>query len=127
MKLTDHEKSIESIVSNAIQAGIGSGEPIVPRQNSVIRQGPPGFYCYDGKFWSVPKSFKFPNMKLRIGWHCWLRGLPGNRTTVDGRAASVSAPIIPFRNINPKTLPSKISLQFCGEFVPIFYFNGKCA
>lgn len=109
VKLAEHEVSMEKIVHFAVPGSSVVGQAIVVEPNTVIHQAPNGCYVYDGKFWSAPKKLLFPLMKMRLGWQCWMRGLPGNKTQVvqDGESVSVSAPIRAFCSIKPSTMPQK--------------------
>ena len=98
--------------------GLGVLAPNNGPARSAIPQAHSSLYCYDGSFWCVPKDFKFASMKLRQGWQCWMRGLPGNRTEINGR--QVSAPIEPFRKLNPTSLKPKMSNKLHGEIAPVF-------
>ena len=104
---------------NLAVSGGAREAPILPQEPIGIHQQIPyGFYMYNDRFWSVPKNFVFPAMKMRLGWQCWLQGLPGNRTQVEGRVAP--APIIPFCRLKSNRLPLKASIAFRGTVAPIF-------
>ena len=102
----------------AVSGGAREVSVLSQPPNAIHHQTPYGFYMYDDKFWSVPKTFVFPAMKMRVGWQCWLRGLPGNRTQVKGRVAPAS--IIPFCRLKSNRLPLKASIAFRGTVAPIF-------
>ena len=80
-------------------------------------------FCYDGRFWCVPHDFKFPQMKLRQGWQCWLRGLPGNKSKHQGE--SVNAPIAPFRKLTSNLMKPKMGIKFRGDIAPVFQLMEK--
>ena len=117
--LTEHQSSMKDLFDDALQRrGLGAFAPSNGPARSAIPQAHSSQYCYDGSFWCVPKDFKFASMKLRQGWQCWMRGLPGNRTEIDGQ--QVSAPIEPFRKMNANSLKPKMSSKLRGEIAPVF-------
>ena len=62
-------------------------------------------YVYGGKFWDVPKNFKFQkNPTRKVGWEYWLRGRPGHEMLVDG--VMKKAPIKPYRKFITDNLPA---------------------
>jgi hypothetical protein len=61
-------------------------------------------YVYGGKFWDVPKNFKFQkNPTHKVGWEYWLQGRPGHEMLVDG--VMKKAPIKPYRKFINNNLP----------------------
>jgi hypothetical protein len=57
---------------------------------------------------------------LRIGWDFWLRGMPGNEVA-DESGMLVSAPVRPFRLLDPKFLPSKqLKSIYKVQWKPVF-------
>ena len=72
-------------------------------------------FCYDGRFFQVPKNFSFPNStKRKRAWELWLLGQPGFQLE-DG----TPAPIPPFRKLVPTLLPQKLRSKFKAEWRPI--------
>ena len=66
-------------------------------------------YCYDGKFWQVPRGWQFPEKILRqTGWSLWLNGQPGI--------------VRPFRLLDPPSLSpdKKLRDRLKLEWRPIF-------
>jgi hypothetical protein len=77
-------------------------------------------YSYDGRFWHVPKAFKFPTgMHLDTAWKIWIYGLPVNET-IDANGTRCQAPIRPFRSIKPEMLPKAVKQDFQLHWRPIF-------
>ena len=78
-----------------------------------------GMYCYDGKFWVVPKDYRFPtNMNLRNAWGCWIKNLARNKAK-DRNGELIAGPIPPFRNISRCYLPKKQGLSFRSHICPV--------
>jgi hypothetical protein len=76
-------------------------------------------YVYNGKFWDVPKGFKFPkNPTRKVGWEYWLRGRPGNEMLVNG--VWKKAPIKPFRKIDRDNLPASEKSVYSSSWHPIY-------
>ena len=78
-------------------------------------------YVYNGRFWDVPKGFKFQkNPTRKVGWEYWLRGKLGNEVLVDG--ISKKAPIKPYRKIRRDFLPKSEESVFSSTWKPIFIY-----
>ena len=72
-------------------------------------------YCYDGRFYQVPKNFCFPtSTKRKRAWELWLLGQAGFQLE-DG----TPAPISPFRKLVPTLLSQKLKYKFKVEWRPI--------
>ena len=73
-------------------------------------------YCWGGRMYHVPENFKFPDQCLLFNaFNMWLNGLPDLRSA-DGKIT----PVMPFRLMQPKCLPSgRIKDRFSQEFLPI--------
>ncbi len=79
-------------------------------------------YCYgSGLGWHVPKGFEFPvHCNLEVAWKLWLIGMPTYQVEEDGRTKT--APIRPFRKLDPKFLPQKAKTVYLLHWRPIFEF-----
>jgi hypothetical protein len=76
-------------------------------------------YCYNSKFWDVPKNWTFQkNPTRKIGWEYWLKGKPGNEVIQNG--VKKLAPIKPFRKFILQRLPKKEQNVFSSSWKPIF-------
>ena len=83
-----------------------------------------GTYHYDGRFWSVPKGFKFPkNMRVKAAWSAWVKGLPNYR--MEGEDGEVITPIKPLRKMKPSSLPKALGCQLMNEFRPVMIMMEK--
>ena len=67
-------------------------------------------WSYNGKFWSLPENFEFPQkVKRRRAWELWLRGME----------ASCGKRICPFRNFSSSSIPTRLFQKFKIEWKPI--------
>jgi hypothetical protein len=88
----------------------------VPELHST--KGTPA-YVYDGKFWDVPKNYKFQkNPTRKLGWEYWIRGKPGHEVLVDG--VMKKAPIKPFHKLITDCLPESEQNVYGSTWKPIF-------
>lgn len=71
-------------------------------------------FSYDGRFFAVPKEYKFPKANLRDGLRYWLQD---QVVSVDG-----SERIKALRLISPSMLPATLGRQFRTNWQPIFKY-----
>jgi hypothetical protein len=81
-------------------------------------------YCYNGKFWDVPKKFQFQkNPTRKVGWEYWIKGKPNNEMLVNNIIQK--APLKPFRRFIRDRLPKKEQNVFSSTWKPIFTYMEK--
>ena len=107
-KLNQMETRVESLISsgrtvdntgtiaNSNEERAGSNTGVVAHQSSL-------FY-YDGKYYGVPKGFKFPSTGLKEGLRFWLYG---QTSSLDGEQR-----IRPFRKLKGNLLPPPLQNTF---------------
>ena len=73
------------------------------------------YHQWGGRFWHVPECFQFPmDYRRKRGLELWHVGQP-SYITKDGK----NAPIMPFRQMNPRYLPKKLATQYKSNWRPI--------
>jgi len=77
-------------------------------------------YSYGTKLaWHVPKGFEFPvRCNLEVAWKLWLTGMPAYEVEEGGRTKT--APVRPFRKLDPKFIPDKAKTIYLLHWRPIF-------
>ena len=72
-------------------------------------------FCYDGQFFSVPKTFEFPKATLKEGLRLWLHGMT---VSEDGKLR-----VCPFRRLQQSDFPTKaLKDTFKLQWKPIFTY-----
>ena len=116
-QLAMQTENINSRLTQII-ASLQNDQPTL--QNNVTDQLPSSsvrgnLYSWGGKFYQVPRNFAFPkSTKRRAAWDLWIWGQDSFQLE-DGTAA----PIIPFRNFDPRLLPMKQRLKYKVEWRPV--------
>jgi hypothetical protein len=99
--LLDAIKQITTVSVSVASCFINESSPDDPliHANGYTQAGGLPLYCYDGKFWEVPKNWSFPkNPSRQVGWVHWLMGCPGNEILEEDTRKK--APIRPFRKMD---------------------------
>ncbi len=84
-----------------------------------IEQQTTNTFTYGGRFYAVPKDFKFPKVKLREAIRFWLCGYS---VSEDGNQR-----IKPFKNLTLDMLPDHLKNEFKLQWKPIFGFISDAA
>ena len=111
-------KKVEEIIIKALDSrGVTSKE--ATNASACISYSEPYKYCYDSRFWSVPRNFIFPQgMLLKHAWIAWFQGYP-DYCEKNAENNILSKPVQPLRKITPAMLPKKLCHHFRNSIFPI--------
>lgn len=124
--MREQSSELKSYVSNEIcrLAPSSSVSPTTPEEVTLAPRSSAGLYYYSGRFWAVPKCFRFPQkMRVKAAWSAWVKGLPNHR--IDGEDGDLLAPIKPLRKMQPASMPKALAIQLMNEIRPVMTLMEK--
>ena len=119
--MEEHKKYIKETMERTIQiiGGTSAQREVNPPEINMHGVECIAPYCYDGKFWDVPKGYKLPHKtKLEHAWIFWLKGQP-NVEVLNAQNELEKTPVKPFRELKITMLPTSVSIPFKNCWRPI--------
>ena len=118
-QLSHIDRKLSALIATLNSQSNNNQTPFIMPNNNHVQQNSTTIqrtlHYWDGKYWHVPKNFDFPKAcTLRRAFEMWLVGLPNFKNE-----SSEATPIMPFRRMNPKSLPKKLANKFKIEWRPI--------